>query len=471
MPRDGSGIYTKPFPDVVEGTTIESAVHNGTVADVEYDLNAPRPIVAGGTGASDARNAMINLGGELAAQGPVTNYDTFPFLNGSFFSNPGATAAPDGVSYFLGTCVTTTSLITLEARAMTATSGPPKTKYVRVKDGATWSAWVAQPADPDAIYVNVAGDTMTGALTVTGILSGVVGIFAGTGGSTGTYYFGSTGTKLLQYDGANFTFTGGPLMVANASMWIGASSATATCYFGSSGTKSLSYDGTQFQLTGADLYTSGIVYANSSVWSVMTATTGAYNFGSSGTKNLTFDGTKYIFGGGNGVWCGTGASTAGSIMAGTGAAGTWPASLHSVDRGAIYLTTATSGNLYAYFCQGTTGNSVGNISGTTTSTAYNTSSSGELKEDLKSFDAGNIIDETKVYDFAWKSTGERAYGVIAQQAVEIYPLAVTHIEDVEGVDFWGVDYSKYVPVLLQELKALRARVAQLEGGSVVGKPA
>ena len=47
-----------------------------------------------------------------------------------------------------------------------------------------------------------------------------------------------------------------------------------------------------------------------------------------------------------------------------------------------------------------------------------------LKEDLKSFDAGNIVDDTKVYDFKWKSTGERAYGVIAQQAIEVYPTAV-----------------------------------------------
>lgn len=108
------------------------------------------------------------------------------------------------------------------------------------------------------------------------------------------------------------------------------------------------------------------------------------------------------------------------------------------------------------------GTSVGYISHTATTTAYTTSSSGELKEDLQSFDAGNIIDATEVYDFKWKSTGERAYGVVAQEAVEVYPTAVVHIET-ETEDAWGVDYSKYVPVILQELKALRARVAELEG--------
>jgi hypothetical protein len=109
---------------------------------------------------------------------------------------------------------------------------------------------------------------------------------------------------------------------------------------------------------------------------------------------------------------------------------------------------------------------VGTIGSSTTNTSYNTASGAELKEDLKSFDAGNIIDQTNVYDFKWKSTGERSYGVIAQQANEVYPTAVTHMAKNEKVghdEWWGVDYSKYVPVILQELKALRARVRELEG--------
>jgi len=111
------------------------------------------------------------------------------------------------------------------------------------------------------------------------------------------------------------------------------------------------------------------------------------------------------------------------------------------------------------------GTTVGSINQTSTNTSYATTSDERLKEDLKTFDAGNIIDNTNVYDFAWKTTGERSYGVIAQQAVDVYPAAVTYAKE---QDWWGVDYSKYVPVLLQELKALRARVAELEGRLSVG---
>jgi hypothetical protein len=108
----------------------------------------------------------------------------------------------------------------------------------------------------------------------------------------------------------------------------------------------------------------------------------------------------------------------------------------------------------------------GSISTSPTTTSYTTSSSAELKEDLQSFDAGRIVDDTEVYDFKWKNVDERSYGVIAQQAVEVYPQAITHDEE---QDWWGVDYSKYVPVILQELKALRARVAELEGKPLAPK--
>ena len=80
------------------------------------------------------------------------------------------------------------------------------------------------------------------------------------------------------------------------------------------------------------------------------------------------------------------------------------------------------------------GRNVGGITTTATATSYNTTSDDRLKEDLQSFDAGNIVDDTEVYDFKWKSTGERAYGVIAQQAIEVYPAAVTHTEK---NDWWG----------------------------------
>ena len=93
MPRDGSNIYTQPFPDVSPGTTVASTVYNGFTHDVAQDLNTPRPILAGGTGANNAADALNNLGGEMAKQ-VVTNYDSHVFQPGSFYSADTATASP-----------------------------------------------------------------------------------------------------------------------------------------------------------------------------------------------------------------------------------------------------------------------------------------------------------------------------------------------------------------------------------------
>ena len=165
MPRDGSGNYTQPFPNVVDGTTIESAVYNGFTNDVALQLNGPIPVSAGGTGADGADAALINLGGEKAKQ-VVTNYDSHAFVTGSFYSASGATGAPEAISGFSGIChvYDTGNFMTLEAR-----SYGPGISWTRQKSGGTWGAWTqgaASQADADARYVNIAGDTMTGHLSL-----------------------------------------------------------------------------------------------------------------------------------------------------------------------------------------------------------------------------------------------------------------------------------------------------------------
>jgi len=170
MPRDGSGIYVKPFPDVVEGTTIESTVHNGEISDIELDLNTPRPIVAGGTGANNAHDAMIALSGEIAKQGPVTNFDSFAFMPGSFYSAAGATSAPVADHAFTGICYSYVdpAYMVIEARDLFEAS--PGHRYVRQKTAGVWGAWAQQAgstADLDAAYVNVTGDAMSGNLQIT----------------------------------------------------------------------------------------------------------------------------------------------------------------------------------------------------------------------------------------------------------------------------------------------------------------
>jgi len=167
MPRDGSTTYHLPpgtagIPD----TTIESAKYNTFINDIALDLNTARPILYGGTGAINAHDAMVALGGEIAKQGPVTNFDSFPFASGTWYSNAGATAAPTA-NRFAGMYYANAddSYAAIEARDQTTGTLYVKKKVAGVWD-ATWSQQVGSAADIDARYVNTAGDVMTGYLGV-----------------------------------------------------------------------------------------------------------------------------------------------------------------------------------------------------------------------------------------------------------------------------------------------------------------
>jgi hypothetical protein len=281
--------------------------------------------------------------------------------------------------------------------------------WLRQKVAGVWQAWVAQApslGNLDTRFVNVTGDTMSGGLTLSGSSGVTAGgaVIAGNAGTTGGYYFGNTGTKSLTYDGSGFILAGGPAYINTGALTVGNAGTTGTYYFGNTVTKYLQFDGTNFLLSGGPLTVGGTL--------------------TSSNTTINFDMAA--------VW--------GKVMVPTSS---------SIANGAV---------LFGKFGGGAAGTITYGASQNTV--AYNTSSDGRLKEDLKSFDAGNIVDDTVVYDFAWKDTAERSYGVIAQQAIDVYPAAVTYIE---SSDWYGIDYSKYVPVLLQELKALRARVADLEG--------
>ena len=135
------------------------------------------------------------------------------------------------------------------------------------------------------------------------------------------------------------------------------------------------------------------------------------------------------------------------------------------------------------------GGEIGSISMDGDATAFNTSSDYRLKTDLKDIvDATGTINQLKLYDFAWKkNTSKRLTGVIAHEAVEIVPYAVVGDKDAmvteeaknavldddgnvieeakdakEVVSPQGVDYSKFVPLLLKAIQELSAKVTALE---------
>lgn len=95
MPRNGSGVYSKPAnATATAGTKIESAHFNTLIDDIAADLNAARPVVAGGTGVTSI--AAFKTACNLVIGTDIQAY------NADLTAIAGLTSAADSLPYFTG---------------------------------------------------------------------------------------------------------------------------------------------------------------------------------------------------------------------------------------------------------------------------------------------------------------------------------------------------------------------------------
>lgn len=109
--------------------------------------------------------------------------------------------------------------------------------------------------------------------------------------TTGTYHFGTSGTRFLNWDGTNFNLTsGGSNLLFDGTVWSRISANVGTYQFGTSGTRYLTDDGTYFSFNGQ-------LKVQSNVFSIIggSANSGSYYFGNAGTLFLTTSGGNYEF--------------------------------------------------------------------------------------------------------------------------------------------------------------------------------
>jgi hypothetical protein len=337
---------------------------------------------------------------------------------------------------------------------------------------------------------------MTGSLTISG---GDITSIRASATTQGAYFFGNTGTKNLFYNGSSFSLNGGSLTLTDTlnlsmpSFAIGLYLRDTTAGLakglrcdpdGSLAVINNAITAEILKLSDAGVLTTNIVRAVTAFEfsaSIPFATNaGAYSAiynpsgggaillgdGSVGNVNYYRSPTHACqnAAGSENYWLASGDGNTRNTMFGMGTAPPVNAEIKVgyIGGGSTYGMALRPANdtatVLGFF--NVAGTQIGSITQNTTNVSFNTSSDVRLKDNFTSFDAGGIIDQIAVYGFTWKSSGEGAYGVVAQQVGPVYPEAVCH--DKEN-DWWGVDYSKFVPLLLQEIKALRARVAALEG--------
>jgi hypothetical protein len=133
----------------------------------------------------------------------------------------------------------------------------------------------------------------------------------------------------------------------------------------------------------------------------------------------------------------------------------------SSQNGIIVKATTAATNNYAATFWNTASSTVGYIATNDTTTTYATSSDVRLKKDTLDFTQGRaILDQLPVQKFRWRIDDSEGIGLLAQDVAEVYPQAVTKGMDDEAP--WGIDYSKYVPLLIQALQDAHKRIDALE---------
>ena len=133
---------------------------------------------------------------------------------------------------------------------------------------------------------------------------------------------------------------------------------------------------------------------------------------------------------------------------------------------AMYLRRRTSNGIMIDFRKDTT--SVGNISVTTTSTTYNTSSDYRLKENVVPLTgAVNRLNQLQVRRFNFIADPDTTVdGFLAHEAQAVVPECVTgekdEVDDEGNPVYQGIDQSKIVPLLTAALQEALAKIETLE---------
>ena len=127
--------------------------------------------------------------------------------------------------------------------------------------------------------------------------------------------------------------------------------------------------------------------------------------------------------------------------------------------------STTNGGLAAFFREGV---SVGSISVTSSSTAYNTSSDYRLKENVVPLaNAADRLNQLQIHRFNFIADPDTTVdGFLAHEAQAVVPECVTgtkdEVDDEGNPVYQGIDQSKIVPLLTAALQEALAKIETLE---------
>jgi hypothetical protein len=449
-----AGIYSRPTGiDAVPNNTIDSGKYNSNVGDVEADLNLPRPIIAGGTGATNATDALINLGAVAKAGDTMTGDLTINKVSPGIFL---IKTAADQINQIVG-----------------YTGASPRWRVVLGYSGAEGGGDAGSDFRIESF--TDAGAFKAGNLTISRV-SGLIStggplrvngqLIAAITSTTGTIYFGDTANgKYIDHNGTVFSISGpcnvAGVLNATANIGVGTGGTTGIVSFGNTGTVNLAWNAANFNFT-APLIVNGTVTALGNLVAQSSATVGVVYFGNpANARYFLWDGGNYAIAAtsGNGlILNATGALTIASQGYKPGG-GPWADSsdarikdvIGEYNRG-LDDVLALRPVLYTYKGNDTReppSNSVG--------------------PDALGDKSAPAVPYKNSPHYAATVAGTRYIGLIAQEVEPIMPEMVDktagYIDGVPVDDIRNLDTTALIFALVNSVKTLAARVAALESAA------
>jgi hypothetical protein len=464
MSRDGSGIYSiPPGTEGIPDTTIESTKYNGFVHDVETDLNAPRPIIAGGTGATSAAEACTNIGAVKVIGDTMTGDLSITSTTPSSSSATGALTVAGGVgvgeNITIGNAMTAAHgfIVGSGERTLTIQSTSAGNANLRLRG---IGGGIGHVTSDNHLNLNAGGGNsvnVTGTAASTSSTTGAL-VVAGGGGVGGA--LNVNGRTIVTDNGSAFPAAGlhfstnsgdGGVAIANTG-------AGGTTWFLASTNNGSGFGGGAFRIydivNSADRFSiknTGQVTVHNSLAST-SSTTGAL-----------------VVSGGVGVG-GTLRAQGGAVLGAAAFGGYGVVSMGAIDTSDVfYVDTNTSGTAEAvYIMPIRTGSSHtfrGGIQYNSGSglVAYNTSSDERGKPYSVAIDhtiARDVVDAIKIFDFGDDRNVIRGIGWTAQQAYAVHTSLATPGRTPD--EWWTVERSAPMPFVIANVQQLNQRLDALE---------
>jgi len=412
---------------VSDGTNVFDQVTPG--------IGIPLAVSDGGTGATSASGARVNLGGTTVGNAVFTAADAGA-------ARTAIDSPPNARQIATGTGLTGGGNLSADRTLSIAAGGVDTTQL------ANNAVTTAKIADANVTTAKIADGAVTPAKTG---FSSPVSFASGTASAPAVTITGDTDTGMFFPTADTIAWAGGgtELMRLDAGGLALGTTTTANAYLTLRNTDaSLRLD----PIAGAatiQAVNTGIAYRQ--------LTLDAANvrvLGSGATEFANFQAGGFSLRGFNGALSGNGffVASTGEVTVSQSAAAA-----------AVFNRNTSDGTLVGIYRGGAL---VGSISVTTTATAYNTTSDYRLKDQIEDLTgSGGFIDALKPRSFIWKSTGERVAGFIAHEAQEVSPSSVTGEKDGEEMQAMMASSPEIMAHIIAELKSLRARVAELEAGA------